>query len=175
MARNLYKERVEPKLDLILGWARDGLTMDDIAHNLGISRQTLSKYEKAKNKDGTYKYPILANNLKEGKEVADYRVENALFRAATGYYTDEKKYITVNGGIEELDIKVYHPPSVTAQIFWLKNRKPSTWRDKVPDLTDYSETQERLAIADTLTLEEIYAEEISMETSTETEGVPGET
>ena len=131
MARSKYEEKVAPKLDLILGWARDGLTLDDIAFNLGITRQTLSKYASEKNKDGSFKHELLRQYLKEGREVADYRVENALYKAATGYYTLEKKYMKVGDNLEEVEEKVYHPPSVTAQIFWLKNRKPDVWRDKI--------------------------------------------
>lgn len=133
MARSKYEEKVAPKLDLILGWARDGLTLDDIAFNLGITRQTLSKYASEKNKDGSFKHELLHQYLKEGREVADYRVENALYKAATGYYTLEKKYMRVGDELEEVEEEVYHPPSVTAQIFWLKNRKPDVWRDKIAE------------------------------------------
>ncbi len=131
MARSKYEEKVAPKLDLILGWARDGLTLDDIAHNLGITRQTLSKYASEKNKNGSFKHELLRQYLKEGREIADYRVENALYKAATGYYTLEKKYMNVGGVLKEVEEEVYHPPSVTAQIWWLKNRKPDVWRDKI--------------------------------------------
>ena len=32
--------------------------------------------------------------------------------------------------IEYVDKEIYIPPNITAQIFWLKNRKPEYWRDK---------------------------------------------
>lgn len=171
MARNLYKEKVEPKLDLILGWARDGLTIEDIAFNLGITRQTFSKYAKAKDKDGNYKYPILVANLKEGRDISDYRVENALYRAATGYYTNETKYYNVGGVLKEVEERVYHPPSVTAQIFWLKNRKPDVWRDKIAE----REIQEDIVDILKITQREVdNGEESSVATSAEAGGVSGE-
>ena len=62
MAKSKYFTHVEPKLKLVECWARDGLTDEQIANNLGIAYSTLG--------------------------------------------------------------------DTTAQIFWLKNRKPQQWRDK---------------------------------------------
>ena len=59
---------------LIEGWARDGLTDEQIAHNIGISRSTLKEWKK--------KYPALSAALKKSKEVADREVENALYKKA---------------------------------------------------------------------------------------------
>lgn len=47
-----------------------------------------------------------------------------------------KKQLTGKGEITEehieyVDEEIYIPPDVTAQIFWLKNRKPKQWRDKI--------------------------------------------
>ena len=90
---------LEPdKLILLEGWARDGLTIEQIANNMGIDDATLYRW---KNKSND-----ICEALKRGKEVVDFEVENALFKNA------------MNG-------------NVTAQIFWLKNRKKNKWRDKV--------------------------------------------
>lgn len=51
------------------------------------------------------KYSDISDTLKKGKEIVDYEVENALLQSA------------LKG-------------NVTAQIFWLKNRKPNEWREK---------------------------------------------
>ena len=125
---SMYEKKVKPKLDIIQGWARNGLTLDDIAHNLGISRGSLLKYK--------YKYKELNDAINEGKEIADIRVENALYRRAVGFYTTEQKVVMVKDDDgtshpEIVEYEVYHMPDVTAQIFWLKNRKPDVWRDKV--------------------------------------------
>lgn len=82
---------------LLEGWARDGLTDEQISNNIGISRSTLAEWKK--------KYEDISDTLKKGKEVVDYQVENALLRNA------------IKG-------------DTTAQIFWLKNRRPDKWRDK---------------------------------------------
>ena len=81
---------------LLQGWARDGLTDEQIAKNMCISPSTLYEWKK--------KYSEISESLKEGKEIADYLVENALFKNALEGNT-------------------------TAQIFWLKNRKRDKWRD----------------------------------------------
>lgn len=98
MAKGKYQEWLEPGgLLRIEGWARDGLTDEQIAQNMGITAKTLYEWKK--------KYSEICESLKRNKDAADRQVENALFENA------------INGNI-------------TAQIFWLKNRKPDKWRDK---------------------------------------------
>lgn len=103
----------------IQGWARDGLTMEQIASNIGISKPTLYKWEK--------KNINIFNALKIGKDTADRQVENALFKSAVGYEYKEEQ-VTNDGRVVET--KKYAKPNTTAQIFWLKNRKVNEWRDK---------------------------------------------
>ncbi len=122
-------------LILIEAWARDGLTDEQVAKNIGVNRDTLYTWKK--------KYPDISDALKRGKEVVDIEVENALFKKATGFTRTIKKAIKVKEvlyeagkrksekeHIEFADEEIYIPPDTTAQIFWLKNRKPDTWRDK---------------------------------------------
>lgn len=81
MAKSKYESNVKDKLILVQGWARDGLTMEQIAHNLGISKETLYQYKR--------KYVDLSDALKKGKEVIDIEVENALLKKALGYKSKE--------------------------------------------------------------------------------------
>lgn len=121
MARpSKYESHVQPKLLLIEAWARDGLTVDQISENLGIASGTLYEYQK--------QYPELIEALKNGREVIDAMVENALLKAALGYNYTEEELNKITGDPIELR-KVAHP-NTTALIFWLKNRKPKEWRDK---------------------------------------------
>lgn len=108
----------------IQGWAMDGLTDEQIAHNMGIRRSTLYEWRK--------KYAVLSDTLKKSKEVADRYVENALYKRAVGYEEIiEKRQKVVRGIVVEENITTKQvPPDVTAMIFWLKNRKPDVWRDK---------------------------------------------
>jgi transposase-like protein len=124
------------KLILVEGWARDGLTNEQIAEKLGIAPSTLYEWQG--------KYSEFAQVLKRGKEIVDREVENALFKRTQGYVVELRKTFKVkvinydaNGRkvreAEELQTgvdEVYVAPDTTAQIFWLKNRKPAEWRDR---------------------------------------------
>lgn len=111
---------------LIEGWAKDGLTDKQIAHNIGITEQTLNNWKRS--------YPSLFESLKKGKEVIDREVENALLKRALGYqYTETrtKMYKVEGQEVKEVTETIKEVvPDTTAQIFWLKNRKPYEWRDK---------------------------------------------
>ncbi len=123
MAKGKYEKWLEPdNLLLLQAWARDGLTDEQIAHNMGIRRATLYVWKK--------KYPYISDALKKGKEVVDVEVENALLKRALGYDYNEITEIRENGVVTQRKIvKKYMAPDVTAQIFWVKNRKPDIWRD----------------------------------------------
>ena len=128
MAKTKWND-VKEKLNLVECWARDGLTDKQIATNLNISEDTFYEYKK--------KYSEFSESLKRGKEVVDYEVENSLLKRALGYEYEEKTYETIYDEhqekyIEKLTKRVTKQvaPDTTAQIFWLKNRKPKVWRDK---------------------------------------------
>jgi hypothetical protein len=104
VAKGKYEKWLEKEnLILLEGWARDGLTDEQIAKKMKIGVRTLYEWKE--------KYPQISQSLKKGKEVADYQVENALFETALEGNT-------------------------TAQIFWLKNRRPDKWRDKQKEDTN---------------------------------------
>lgn len=69
--------------------------------------------------------------LRVAKEVADKRVERSLFARANGYEHDEVDIRVVGGEIVQTPIRKFYPPDTTAAIFWLKNRQPGEWRDRV--------------------------------------------
>ena len=138
--RSKYEQLVKPKLDIIEGWARNGLTLEDIAANLGISRQILHKYKT--------QHEELQEAIDSGREVADIRVENALYRRAVGFYSTEEKIVITDGIADVVTHQVYHKPDVRAQIFWLKNRKPDVWRDKILEKEDVETLTNMLMIAE---------------------------
>lgn len=77
MAKGKYQEWLTPEgLAQLEGWARDGLTDAQIAHNIGIRRPTLYDWKK--------KYPDISDALKRGKEVVDQMVAGALVKRALG-------------------------------------------------------------------------------------------
>ena len=160
MAKSKAEKWLEPDgLLRIEGWARDGLTEEQIAKNMGVSRSTLSDYK--------VKYPDILRAIKNSKEVADREVENALFNKATGYTVKLKKPMKVRHveydeqtgkkiaeyeRIEYIEEEVHVPADTTAQIFWLKNRKSNEWRDKVTvtDESSLEKLDELISSIDTL-------------------------
>ena len=69
-------EEIKEKFPLIEGWAKEGLTDEQISKNLGISKVTFYKYKASCSE--------LNELLKKSKEVVDYEVENALYKSAIG-------------------------------------------------------------------------------------------
>lgn len=129
MAKSKWETHVKDKLILVEAWARNGLTDEQIAKNLGIAYSTFREYKN--------KHSALSAALKRGKEVVDIEVENALLKRALGYkYNEVTKELIVDKETGEEELKVTKVitkevvPDTTAQIFWLKNRKPEDWRDK---------------------------------------------
>ena len=104
VAKGKYQRWLTPEgLLLLEGWARDGLTDEQIAQKMGVGYSTLQTWKS--------KYQDIQDTLKKGKDVVDYQVENALLSSALDGNT-------------------------TAQIFWLKNRRPDKWRDKQKEEAD---------------------------------------
>lgn len=75
MAKGKYQRWLEPDgLLLLEGWARDGLTDEQLAEKIGITATTLYDWKN--------RFPEISEALKKGKEVVDYEVENALLSKA---------------------------------------------------------------------------------------------
>lgn len=74
-------------------------------------------------------YPEFCESLKVGKETADARVEQSLYRRALGYSHDAVKIMMADGAPVVEPYVEHYPPDTTAAIFWLKNRRPTEWRD----------------------------------------------
>lgn len=133
MAKGKYQEWLTPDgLLLLEGWARDGLTDEQIAGNIGINPATLYKW--------IDKYGEIGKAIKKGKAPVDIQVENAMLKRAMGYdYEEVITEVYDNGKKHIRKVKKHMPGDVTAMIFWLKNRKPDKWRDK-PEMKEDSET-----------------------------------
>lgn len=124
-----YEQWLEPdNLIKLEGWARNGLTDEQIANNIGINVSTLYAWK--------VKYKDFSEAIKRGKEVIDIMVENALLKSAMGYKYDEvvkeRIYNPDTGESEIVEVKRTTKdvaPNSTSLIFWLKNRRPADWRD----------------------------------------------
>ena len=132
--KDSYEVRVQPKLALVTGWFRRGLSNEQVAENLGISDQSFTNYYK--------RYEDFAAAVDKGKEETDIHVENALVKRALGYnykeVTRERKLVkNPETGEEEYKLVVTKSvtkhviPDVTAQQYYLEHRAPKRW-ERVP-------------------------------------------
>jgi len=121
---------------------KDGKTDVEIAHYFGISVDTYIAWKK--------KNPKFSILTRDWKDKADAQVERSLYKRAVGYQYNETTYEKSKTGglgimLSDGDIEgIKHEdtsktkiivkevaPDVQAQVFWLKNRQPKQWRDKV--------------------------------------------
>ena len=102
--------------------AATGMTDNEMADFFEISEATLNNYKK--------QHPEFLESLKRGKAIADERVERSLFERATGYTHPEEAIFNNRGKIIRVKTTKHYPPDATSIIFWLKNRRPHTWRDR---------------------------------------------
>lgn len=131
MGRNNSSDLLDKWLEddnllLLEAWARDGYTLTDIARRIGINLDTLVLWKK--------KYEPIKEALSIGKELVDYKVENALLKSALGYRTKDVKVTTtmrygkvVETIKETTDREV--APNVTAIQMWLYNRQKDKWKN----------------------------------------------
>lgn len=133
-----YLELVEPRLDEIRAWARDGVIEEEIAKRLGIAYSTFRDYRD--------KNSALSLVLKKSKEHYDNEVVDALHKTTLGgivvlktpiklkrvIYEDGRKKLEEEY-VEIAEREEYVKPEVTAQIYWLNNRQPEKWKAKPTD------------------------------------------
>lgn len=128
MRKNKYRTHVAPFLKEIGQMAANGATEAEIAERLSVAYSTFKSYKQ--------KHRELADVLLTSKELADLNVEAALYKRAKGYTTKEiTRELRLNrktGEYEMTETKVVEkevPPDTTADMFWLKNRRPDEWRE----------------------------------------------
>lgn len=133
----------EDNLMLIECWARDGYTFQDIANRIGIAVSTLRGWRA--------QYPEFDEALKRGREIIDYKVENALLKSALGYKTKEVKVTTTMryGKVVETVKEVTdreQAPNVSAIQCWLYNRLPDKWKRNRDNLIELNEEDTKIQV-----------------------------
>lgn len=153
MAKSKYESHVAPYLDKIALWAENGASQAEIANKLGMGVSTFKKYL-ALGEKGEQPYVDLVDRLTRANETPDDNVEACLYKSATGYNAVIQKTFKVKEVIynEETGRKireteklvtghdeVHVPANVTAQMFWLTNRRGDKWRYKPEPVSDDGE------------------------------------
>ena len=77
------------------------------------------------------KYPLFLESIKRGKLLADANVAQSLYKRSNGYEHKEDKIFNDNGTALIVPTIKHYAPDTAACIFWLKNRQPKKFRDKV--------------------------------------------
>ncbi len=119
---NKYNPKLFPRTAKYL--AQRGAIQSEIADCFGVSTRALQHWLTI--------YPELREAVDAGNESFDTRVERALAERAIGFFVDVATAIVKDkktGRVSEVTERRYFPPDVTAQIFFLKNRMPSKYRD----------------------------------------------
>jgi hypothetical protein len=110
-------------LDQVKSLATRGWTDQEMADHFKVARSTWSKWK--------IEHPEFSDTLKDWKDEADKRVERSLYERALGYNHPQDKIFNDSGKPLIVPTIKHYPPDTTAMIFWLKNRQPEDWRDKV--------------------------------------------
>ena len=107
---------------------RLGATDKDLASFFEVDEATINRWKQS--------HPEFCESLKEGKAIADAEVADKLFRRATGYEHKAVKIVAdaKTGAEHQVEYVERYAPDTTACIFWLKNRRPDLWRDKVEQM-----------------------------------------
>lgn len=131
-----YEEKIKPKFALIRSWKRNDLTDIEICDKLGIKKSAFYNYKN--------KYPEFKEILDHDKELTDAEVEDNALDNAKGFLYEEEQVFTEKEIFYNDDGKkikeITKPKIITvtkrklsdqqAVQWWLKNRKPETWKDK---------------------------------------------
>jgi hypothetical protein len=120
-----YESHVEPRLQEIYQWVKEGMTDYSIADQLGICHETLIKY-----KDN---YSDLSSLYARALTERVKLVQNRQFAKACGVIQEVRKAKVLNDGtVIEYTEEAYTPPDTNAAEFWSRHNDPGY----IPPRTD---------------------------------------
>ena len=100
----------------------------DLAEACNVKEQTINNWKKD--------FPEFFESIKKGKDVADSNVEKSLYKRCTGYSHEDTKFATYNGFItDQRTYTKHYPPDTMAIMYWLNNRKPKDWTQRIDHTT----------------------------------------
>ncbi|WP_052215673.1 helix-turn-helix domain-containing protein [Sphingomonas sp. ERG5] len=115
-----------------------GLTDRELAAAFGVSRTTIFRWRAA--------YPEFAEATKLGKEVADDRVERALYERAIGYEEEAVRVYHPTGAEEPVIVRYKREvrADTTAALQWMRARRPKIWACFAPPPQENHDLAERM-------------------------------
>ena len=123
-----------------------GATDMELANFFKVTSRTIENWK--------LRHPEFFQTLKVAKDKADERVERRLWERAMGYSHLSEKLFCSRGKVIRVEIVEHYPPDTTACIFWLKNRQPGRWRDRV----DVQHEDGRIGVIGRMPTDEEWAE-----------------
>ena len=100
-----------------------GATVEALADLLGVNKDTIYQWAK--------KHPNFNTAMRGGRDFADANVASRLYARAMGYSHAEEVIKVVDNKIVRVNTVKHYAPDPGAAIFWLKNRQPELWKEKV--------------------------------------------
>jgi len=100
-----------------------GATAEELAGFFDVSRGTINNWIAS--------IPEFATALREGRDLADARVARCLFARAVAYSHKVERKVLHRGEERTISNVVHYPPDTHACIFWLRNRRRQSWREKL--------------------------------------------
>lgn len=109
-----------------------GATDADMAEFFEVAESTINLWKQ--------KHPEFSESIKRGKADADANVAEALYKRAVGYSHPDTHISNYQGEVIVTPITKHYPPDPVSMIFWLKNRQPAKWRDRIEHQADVTVT-----------------------------------
>ncbi len=102
-----------------------GMTDDELAAELRIPLALLLEWQDA--------IPEFADALWAGRTLGDGKVADGLYRRAVGANHEAVRIFWPAGADKAVEVPYtrHYPPETPACTWWLKNRRPQNWRDKI--------------------------------------------
>ena len=146
MVQAKYKKWLEKdNLIKLRSWARDGLTDEQISHNMGINVSTLYTWKN--------KYSELKEALKKGKEVVDAEIEESLISTmmkhtitTVTYKMVKKDKLVLQGERQEFinRYKLDHPEATEQEIL-IETAKNVEVYEQIPQIKNVTEVDPNIS------------------------------
>lgn len=99
-----------------------GATNEELAQAFHVATSTIQEW--------INNHHDFSASVQEGRQIADAKVAERLYQRALGYEHDSEEIKVINDEVVRVPTRKQYPPDTAAAFIWLKNRRPSQWRDK---------------------------------------------